>query len=184
MNTQVKPGNKAVLRNKIVDPKTYVSKRPGYTMTLPEGVGFNNGKTRVVFNSEKSKEFTTNELEIQEYLEGLDKFGVPGQPSPNPFVQVEYFYCPTPEEVAEAEAQRELEKNIEFIKANPLFKIDVMNLTYPQLIEEAKKFNIPVLTEKKTKRSGEDIAKEMEALFNDEEVDEDPVETVDEDPAE
>ncbi|HUU53122.1 MAG TPA: hypothetical protein VMW44_00610 [Candidatus Bathyarchaeia archaeon] len=157
--------SKIKLRNTLSEPKTYVSVRPGYTLTLPEGVEFNNGKTRVTFDSEKAKEFTTNEKEIQEYLESLDKFGIPGQPPKNPLVQTQYFYCPTPEEVAEAEAQVQLAKNIAFIKANPLFKINVKDLTYTQLCDEAKKFNIAVVTDKNTKRPGADIAEELEALF-------------------
>ncbi len=168
--------SKPRLRNEIVAPKTYVSVLIGYSLTLPTGVEFNNGLTRVRFDSNKGKEFTTDELEIQEYLEGLGKFGEPGQPGRIKGVKVQYYYCPTAEEIAEALAKEKAAEHLAFIKANPAFKLDLKELTYPQLTELAEKFNIAIVTEKNTKRAGKDVAADIEDLFADVEDSEDEVE--------
>lgn len=133
------------LNNKIGKAKTYVSRRPGYTLTLPTGLALNNGKNRIVFDSYNGREFKTDELPIQDFLESHKKFGQPGVPNKYG-TQTEFFYSPSPEEVKAEQAAREARKQIEFIKKTPGLTLDLSGYNDIQLTHLAIQLGVPVVT--------------------------------------
>ena len=167
---QVQPSSVAtpILRNAIGKMKTFVSKYPGYSFTLPNGIALNNGKTRISFDSFKSKEFSTNEIPIIEYLKNHPKFGEPGVPNANPLVQTEFYYSPSKEEVTAELAAKEATKNVEFIKTHPGLSLDLSGYNDTQLRSLAKEMAVDTVViedGKATKRKGDAIREDLEALF-------------------
>lgn len=168
MNPEVTPkGAEKHLRNSLSkSDKVYVSVRPGYTLTLPEGLALNTGKTRIVFDSRQGKEFRTKEIPIQKYLEEHPKFGRPGLPNENEST-TEFYYSPSAEELAAEKAAEEARKQINFIKSTPGLTLDLKDYNKTALVQLAIKLNVPVVVDGKD-RSVDALRKDIVKLFDEE----------------